>query len=394
MSYTVKAESISDLARPPAYYEVEDSEVTVKNRQVRSDKPEEYYHLSPGKTTKGPDDTIPLSEKVIDSVTTTPDTSSSALSSSPWESDIEFLNRINAHSTLPAATEVHSLGAEFDITVESPTIVITEDASASFSIPPSAPPIPITTTAEASSDVNTDTPSAATTFSGVLVTASAPLTTTTTVTTFSTSTVELVVTPSVATSAPHTSVQLSNPSLVIVPTTGSLVIAPVVGPVPPSDGGEHDNSSENDPAGVNHVDVSDSESEVDMDPRPNNGFNPSTFKGLTTENAKEWLAYFEKYCAYKEYNEATIMALFKVLLVDSASVWHDSLPNETSGDWNRLKAAFETRYNPPGFMRYQHANDLFNMKESEMSVEDFLRKDATFSKGCGSRRKHVTICGN
>ena len=52
MPYTVKAESIGDSARPPAYYEVEDSEVTVKNRQVRSDKPEEYYHLSPGKTTK------------------------------------------------------------------------------------------------------------------------------------------------------------------------------------------------------------------------------------------------------------------------------------------------------------------------------------------------------
>jgi len=66
MSYTVQGESISNSARPPAYYEVEDSEVTVKNRHVRSDKPEEYYHLSPGKTTKGPDDTIPLREKVVD----------------------------------------------------------------------------------------------------------------------------------------------------------------------------------------------------------------------------------------------------------------------------------------------------------------------------------------
>jgi len=50
-------------------------------------------------------------------VTTTPDTSSSALSSSSWEDDIEFLNRINAHNTLPATTEVHSLGAEFDVSV-------------------------------------------------------------------------------------------------------------------------------------------------------------------------------------------------------------------------------------------------------------------------------------
>ena len=180
MSYTVKAESIGDSARPPAYYEVGDSEVTVKNRQVRSDKPEEYYHLSPGNTTKGPDDTIPLCEKVIDSVTTTPDTSSSALSSSSWEGDIEFLNRINVHNTFPATTEVYSLGVEFDVSVESPTTVITDGASASFSSPPSAPSLlAITTTAEASSDVNTDISSAATTSSVALVTDSAPLTTTT-----------------------------------------------------------------------------------------------------------------------------------------------------------------------------------------------------------------------
>jgi len=36
-----------------------------------------------------------------------------------------------------------------------------------------------------------------------------------------------------------------------------------------------------------------------------------------------------------------------------------------------VKAAFETRYNPPGFMKYKHANDLFNKKQGSMSVDDF-----------------------
>jgi len=68
------------------------------------------------------------------------------------------------------------------------------------------------------------------------------------------------------------------------------------------------------------------------------------------------------------------MALFKVLLVESAAVWHDSLPADTAGNWDQLKTAFETRYNLPGFMKYQHANELFNMQQSDMSVDDFYAK--------------------
>jgi len=64
------------------------------------------------------------------------------------------------------------------------------------------------------------------------------------------------------------------------------------------------------------------------------------------------------------------MASFKVLLVDSAAVWYDSL----SDTWAHVKTAFETRYNPPDFMKYQHANDLFNKKQGNMSVDDFCEK--------------------
>jgi len=39
-----------------------------------------------------------------------------------------------------------------------------------------------------------------------------------------------------------------------------------------------------------------------------------------------------------------------------------------------MKTAFETRYNPPGFMKYQYANDLFNTKQGDSSVDDFCAK--------------------
>ena len=39
MSYIVKADSAADGPKPPAYYEVPDVEVIIKDREVRSTKP-------------------------------------------------------------------------------------------------------------------------------------------------------------------------------------------------------------------------------------------------------------------------------------------------------------------------------------------------------------------
>ena len=101
---------------------------------------------------------------------------------------------------------------------------------------------------------------------------------------------------------------------------------------------------------------------------------PQKFKGLINENAKDWIRQFENYCQYKEFNADKKMALFKVLLVDSAAVWYDSLSDDNTDTWAHVKMAFETRYNPPEFMKYQHANDLFNKKQGDMSVDDFCAK--------------------
>ena len=54
------------------------------------------------------------------------------------------------------------------------------------------------------------------------------------------------------------------------------------------------------------------------------------------------------------------MALFKVLLVEFTAAWYDSLLESDTDTWEHMKAAFETRYNPPGFTKYKYANDLFN----------------------------------
>jgi len=74
------------------------------------------------------------------------------------------------------------------------------------------------------------------------------------------------------------------------------------------------------------------------------------------------------------------MALFKVLLVDSPALWFDGLPAASTNNRAHMKAAFETRYNPPGFMNYQYANDLFNTKQGDSSVDDFCAKMQRFGR--------------
>ena len=49
-----------------------------------------------------------------------------------------------------------------------------------------------------------------------------------------------------------------------------------------------------------------------------------------------------------------------------------------------MKSAFETRYNPPGFMKYQHAIDFFNMKQNGMSVEDYCAKMQRLARDVGA----------
>jgi len=52
-----------------------------------------------------------------------------------------------------------------------------------------------------------------------------------------------------------------------------------------------------------------------------NSFNPSPFRGMTTEDAEAWLRRFNNFCMYKEFNADKSKALFNVLLVDSAAAF-------------------------------------------------------------------------
>jgi len=109
-------------------------------------------------------------------------------------------------------------------------------------------------------------------------------------------------------------------------------------------------------------------------------FNPSLFRGTTTEDAETWLRRFNNFCTYKEFNADKSKALFKVLLVDSAGSWLESVDAATADDWTALQAAFKSRYTTASFLKYQHANELFNKKQDKESVDDFCTKMQNLAK--------------
>jgi len=109
-----------------------------------------------------------------------------------------------------------------------------------------------------------------------------------------------------------------------------------------------------------------------MESGSNNTIYPHNFKGTTAEDAETWFRHFNNYCAYKQYTNDKAMALFRVVLVDSAVVWYDSLEETTRADWDRLRAAFLQRYTTPEFLKYKRANSLFKHKQECRTVDDYL----------------------
>jgi len=180
------------------------------------------------------------------------------------------------------------------------------------------------------------------------------------------------------------SVDLGPPSSV----AGTLSVDPPLPPPPPTAAAaDHtaatsSSASAAPPAAVYNSD-SDSESEM-AETSSSTRFAPLKFQGLTTENAKDWIREFDNYCLYKDMNGAKKLALFKVLLTSSAAIWLENLPATTTNSWENVKAAFETRYNPPGFLKYKHANDLFNKKQGSMTVDDFCAQMQRLAREVGA----------
>jgi len=72
MSYLVKGHSVKDTGKPVDYYLVDNANVIVKGREVRSDNTDKDYHLSPAVIAKPTDDTLPHEHPLLETSPTSP----------------------------------------------------------------------------------------------------------------------------------------------------------------------------------------------------------------------------------------------------------------------------------------------------------------------------------
>ena len=329
MSSVVKAQSSDDPDKPPNYWTVQYDQIVIKNRDLRSDNPDEFYHLST--LTTPPHD-----------IKFTPEASPNSSNSST--SDGEFLASLNLHDNPNSTDETYFLGAKVNSTTAPTSVIYTDSPTDRSPRIPSAPPVILSPQSVPIYPALDQIPDAI---------------------------------------VPNPPLPTIHHPVVIVPIH-NIAVDEIV----------H--------AGVDNI--SDTESEFEMD----SNISPSNFKGTTTENAQDWLRHFENYCLYKAYDDAKAKALFRVVLTDSAAVWYDSLELAVVNDWNALKNAFKARYTTPEFMRYKHANDLFNTKQGDSSVDDYCAKMQRLAKDVGADdtmlrfavinglrpdiRNHVTRC--
>jgi len=115
---------------------------------------------------------------------------------------------------------------------------------------------------------------------------------------------------------------------------------------------------------------------------------PSQFKGKTGENAEDWLRHFENYCAYRGLDEPKKLALFKVLMTELAGDWLATLTDDILAQYDRVKAAFESRYALSEMMKYRSAKEVFSRKQLEGEpVDEYLTKVQKAARIIGADEK-------
>jgi hypothetical protein len=146
-----------------------------------------------------------------------------------------------------------------------------------------------------------------------------------------------------------------------------------VSPVPSS------SSSANSPSSPSSL--SDSEPEMaDSDPK---SLTPPSFRGSTSEDAAEWWRQFDNYCTYKGKAQiGPILALFAVLMRDTAADWYEALTAPTTK--NELHDAFVARFVTSELKQWKQASDLWSRKQqSGESGEDYLSAMIKAAKQAG-----------
>ena len=96
MSQFVRRYSASDTDKPPKYLPVGESEVVLKDREIRSQKPEFHYQILSPTAARSRDDTVPIGDGFQEVITSALDIPQSLKASTSSSSNGDFLANLNS----------------------------------------------------------------------------------------------------------------------------------------------------------------------------------------------------------------------------------------------------------------------------------------------------------
>jgi len=100
---------------------------------------------------------------------------------------------------------------------------------------------------------------------------------------------------------------------------------------------------------------------------------PTTFDGVSSQDACSWLRDFQQYADFKELSNEKRLLLLKVLLKGPAADWVDGLTTEQQSTFEGLSALFIDRYGPPKILKFRAAKQLFvRQQEQNESADSYI----------------------
>lgn len=70
---------------------------------------------------------------------------------------------------------------------------------------------------------------------------------------------------------------------------------------------------------------------------------PFTGKRIDPDAIVRWLEHFHRFAIFKQLDNDTKLDLFKLLMTEQAADWLNSLPDDTTADFDTLSEAFKHR---------------------------------------------------
>ena len=112
-----------------------------------------------------------------------------------------------------------------------------------------------------------------------------------------------------------------------------------------------------------------------------NIYAPPTFHGKSTEDAAEYLAYVERFAAYKHMTQTEMLELMPVLCRSVASDFYESMAPETRATWQAFKKSFLERFGRSEATRWRDASDLLKQVQGPAeSCEDYIARVTKLAK--------------